>query len=176
MVEHSAVNRRVASSNLARGANLLLFFLTRIQTDNKTPRPYPPWDVVLAHSSTYSVLTTLFLAGKSLRYSSWRQRAFERVLLCFAFLLDKCRTCGILTMKTYSVSEAARVLGVDRRTLQRWVREKRIPAPTAGVVRGVLLKFWTEKDMTTVREYKAARYWGKGIDRRTGRKAKHQGS
>jgi len=26
MVEHSAVNRRVASSNLARGANLLLNF------------------------------------------------------------------------------------------------------------------------------------------------------
>ena len=28
MVEHSAVNRRVASSNLARGANLLLIFQT----------------------------------------------------------------------------------------------------------------------------------------------------
>jgi excisionase family DNA binding protein len=77
-------------------------------------------------------------------------------------------------MKTYSVSEAARILGVDRTTLRRWVRDKQVPAPTPGIVEGVLSKFWMEDEMTKLREYKAKRYWGKGIDRRTGKKAKQK--
>jgi excisionase family DNA binding protein len=68
-------------------------------------------------------------------------------------------------MKAYSISQAARLLGVDRRTLQRWVREKRIPVPTTQVVAGVRLRFWTEQDMAQLKEYKAARYWGKGKSR-----------
>lgn len=73
--------------------------------------------------------------------------------------------CGILDMKAYSISEAARVLGVDRRTLQRWVRERRIPVPTTQVLAGVRLRYWTENDMAKLSEYKAARYWGKGKGR-----------
>jgi predicted site-specific integrase-resolvase len=75
-------------------------------------------------------------------------------------------------MKTYSISEAASVLGVDRTTLRRWVRQKRVPAPTPGIVDGVLSKLWTENDMMQVRKYKVTSYWGKGLDRRTGKKAK----
>jgi excisionase family DNA binding protein len=75
-------------------------------------------------------------------------------------------------MKVYSVSEAAVALEVDRTTLRRWIRKKQIPAPTPGIVDGRLSKFWTEKEMTKIREHKAAGYWGKGIDRRTGKKAK----
>jgi excisionase family DNA binding protein len=75
-------------------------------------------------------------------------------------------------MKTYSVSDAAKVLGIDRTTLRRWIRKKQIPTPTPGIVRGRLSKCWTEKEMTRIREHKAAEYWGKGIDRRTGKKAK----
>jgi len=79
---------------------------------------------------------------------------------------------GILRMKTYSVSEAARLLEVDRRTLQRWVRDKEIPAPTPGIRDGVLGKYWTEAEMALLRKYRDEFYWGKGIDRRTGKKAK----
>jgi predicted site-specific integrase-resolvase len=79
---------------------------------------------------------------------------------------------GILHMKTYSVSEAARVLGVDRRTLQRWARNHQIPAPTARIVAGALVKSWTEEDMVKLKEHKATSYWGKGLNRRTGKKAK----
>jgi excisionase family DNA binding protein len=75
-------------------------------------------------------------------------------------------------MKKYSVSEAAQELKVDRRTLQRWVNRKMIPAPAAGVVEGRLAKFWTEGQMILIREHKTAHYAGKGLDRRTGKKAK----
>jgi excisionase family DNA binding protein len=76
----------------------------------------------------------------------------------------------------YSVSDAAQLLGIDRRTLQRWVNRKKIPAPTAGIVKGRLVKFWSEVDMKLLKEYKAATYGGKGLDRRTGKKAKQQES
>ena len=75
-------------------------------------------------------------------------------------------------MKTYSVTEAAKTLGVNRTTLQRWVRDKQVPAPKAKIVAGNIVKFWTEKEMVKLKEHKDATYWGKGIDRRTGKKAK----
>jgi len=87
-------------------------------------------------------------------------------------LLDKCRMCGTIIMKKYSVSEAAEVLAVDRRTLQRWVSRKAIPPPIAGIVNGRLVKFWTESQMALLRENRIAHYAGKGLDRRTGKKAK----
>jgi excisionase family DNA binding protein len=81
--------------------------------------------------------------------------------------------CGIIHMKTtYSVSDAAKVLDVDRRTLQRWVKKKEIPAPAARIVEGRLVKSWTEEEMVQLRRYKSDHYYGKGLDRRTGRKAK----
>ena len=75
-------------------------------------------------------------------------------------------------MKTYSVSDAARVLEVDRTTLRRWIRKKQIPAPTPGMVGGRLSKVWTEKEMAEIRQHIASGFWGKGIDRRTGKRAK----
>jgi excisionase family DNA binding protein len=78
-----------------------------------------------------------------------------------------------MDMKKYSVSEAADELEVDRRTLQRWVSRKAIPAPTDGIVNGRLVKFWTETEMAVLREHKNEHYAGKGFDRRTGKKAKN---
>jgi excisionase family DNA binding protein len=75
-------------------------------------------------------------------------------------------------MKKYSVSEAARILEVDRRTLQRWVNDKVILAPTAGIVDERLVKFWTEAEMGVLKDHKKNHYSGKGLNRRTGRKAK----
>lgn len=75
-------------------------------------------------------------------------------------------------MKTYSISDAAKLLEIDRTTLRRWIRKKKIPAPIPGIVEGRLSKCWTEYEMAKIREHKAAGYWGKGIDRKTGKKAK----
>jgi len=65
-------------------------------------------------------------------------------------------------MRTYSISEAARLLEVDRRTLHRWIRDKLVPEPAVQVISGVRLRFWSEADMAKLRRHKAARYWGKG--------------
>jgi excisionase family DNA binding protein len=90
------------------------------------------------------------------------------------FFLDKCRRCGTMDMKKYSVSEAAAFLGVDRRTLQRWVKRQAVPAPNAGIVKGRLVKFWTEVEMKSLIANKKLHYAGKGLNRRTGRKAKQK--
>lgn len=77
-----------------------------------------------------------------------------------------------MTMKTYNVSKAAEELGVNRRTLQRWSKDQKIPPPTPGIMEGRLAKFWTEKEMDLIKEYMQNEGSGKGIDRRTGKKAK----
>jgi excisionase family DNA binding protein len=69
-------------------------------------------------------------------------------------------------MADYSISEAARRLGVQRRTLYKWIREKHIPSPSVRVIAGTRLRYWTEKEMTKLRQHKAARFWGKGKSRK----------
>src|SRR6267154_1327168 len=39
-------------------------------------------------------------------------------------------------MKNYSISDAARLLQIDRTTLRRWIRKKNIPTPTPGIAHG----------------------------------------
>lgn len=73
--------------------------------------------------------------------------------------------------RKYSISEAARELGVRRTTLYKWIRTKQVPAPKEEFVSGVRFRFWSETQMAKLREHKISSYWGKGIDRRTGKKA-----
>jgi excisionase family DNA binding protein len=75
-------------------------------------------------------------------------------------------------MKSYSISDVSRLLAIDRTTLRRWIREKKVPAPTPGIVDGRLSKCWLKEDLVKIEEFKAAGYWGKGINRKTGQKAK----
>jgi hypothetical protein len=80
-----------------------------------------------------------------------------------------------LTVRSYSISAAARELSVDRNTLYKWIREKHIPPPKELFVSGIRLRIWTEKQMAKLREHKAKSYWGKGLDRRTGKKVNQKG-
>jgi excisionase family DNA binding protein len=68
-------------------------------------------------------------------------------------------------MAEYSISEAARQLGVQRRTLYKWIREKHVPSPSVRVIAGIRIRFWTETDMAKLRQYKEAHFWGKGKDK-----------
>jgi predicted DNA-binding transcriptional regulator AlpA len=72
----------------------------------------------------------------------------------------------------YSVSQTAERLGIDRTTLYRWIRRRLVPALIEEVVAGVHITYWTDKDLAKINEYKNSAYWGKGIDKKTGKKAK----
>jgi excisionase family DNA binding protein len=102
--------------------------------------------------------------------------AFARApFLDLHFNVDKVYSLCILEMADYSISEAARQLGIQRRTLYKWIREKRVPAPTTRVVAGTRIRFWTEKGMAKLRQYKAERFWSRGKSRKNEQnsKAKH---
>lgn len=49
-----------------------------------------------------------------------------------------------------------------------------IPNPKVEIVEGQLRKSWTSAEVEQIKEYKKVGYWGKGIDRRTGKKAKQK--
>jgi transposase-like protein len=72
----------------------------------------------------------------------------------------------------YSISQVARILEVNRRTLQRWILGKQIPSPKVEIVDGKLKKSWTAAEVAQIKEHKKTTYWGKGLNRRTGKKAK----
>jgi hypothetical protein len=76
--------------------------------------------------------------------------------------------------KDCSISKAARIVGVNRRTLQRWILAEQIPSPKVEIVGGKLKKSWTAAEVAQIKEYKQRTYWGKGIDRRTGKKVKNK--
>jgi hypothetical protein len=80
--------------------------------------------------------------------------------------------CDIYMKKDYSISEAARIVGVNRRTLQRWILAKLIPGPKVEIVDSKLKKSWTAAEVAQIREHKQETFWGKGINRRSGKKAK----
>jgi DNA-binding transcriptional MerR regulator len=65
-------------------------------------------------------------------------------------------------MEKYSISEAARRLGVHRSTLHRWIEEGHVPQPLAENVAGARLRYWTKDGFAKVEEYKRMNYWGHG--------------
>jgi len=79
-----------------------------------------------------------------------------------------------LTMekKTYSVNEVAELIDVGKATIYRWIRRKVVPQLIEEVIAGVCVTYWTDKEVAQVKAYWTAHYCGKGIDRRTGKKAK----
>ena len=77
-----------------------------------------------------------------------------------------------ITTRLYTISEAAKELGITRNTLYKWIREEVISDPKESFASGIRLRVWNEKQMAKIQEYKKNNYWGKGIDRRTGKKAK----
>ena len=61
-------------------------------------------------------------------------------------------------VKGYSTVEVARIVGVHKNTLKRWLREALIPEPRRNRVAGVGYRIWAERDVERVRRYKAAHY------------------
>ena len=55
-------------------------------------------------------------------------------------------------MRTYSTREAARILGVDRITLQRYIAKKVVAAPPLRKLGGGRFREWTNRDIERVRK------------------------
>lgn len=89
-------------------------------------------------------------------------------------LLTKWTDMSTIKAYRYSISEAARELGVRRTTLYKWIKTKQVPSPKEELISGIRFRFWSEAQMAKLREHKARSYWGKGIDRKTGKKARQK--
>jgi hypothetical protein len=70
-------------------------------------------------------------------------------------------------MKTYSTAQVARMIGVHKVTLQRWLLDGKTAEPKRIKNGGVDARVWTDRDVVRIRKYKEENY-RKG----RGRKAK----
>lgn len=61
-------------------------------------------------------------------------------------------------MKTYSTMQIARMAGIGRMTLLRWLKSGRVPEPRRISDGGVEARIWTDRDLKRVRRHKAAHY------------------
>jgi excisionase family DNA binding protein len=66
-------------------------------------------------------------------------------------------------MSSYSTSEVAKLLGVSKNTLLRWLYAGKIAEPRHHTNGGQDVRIWVERDLSRVRRYKNANYWkGRG--------------
>lgn len=65
----------------------------------------------------------------------------------------------------FSISETARLLGVHRGTIRRWIEAGFIPQPIAENIAGARLRYWHKDEFAKVKEYKD-RHFGEGQGRR----------
>jgi predicted site-specific integrase-resolvase len=73
----------------------------------------------------------------------------------------------------YSISETARLLGVHRGTLRRWIKARAIPEPVAEDIAGSRLRYWTATGLAKVKQYKEEHFRdGQGLRSKRVKKAK----
>ncbi|MGC2332781.1 MAG: MerR family DNA-binding transcriptional regulator [Candidatus Acidiferrales bacterium] len=61
-------------------------------------------------------------------------------------------------MAQYSISEAARLLGIHRATLHRWIDKGVVPEPISAKIAGSVLRYWAEDGFAKLKDYKANHY------------------
>jgi hypothetical protein len=81
-------------------------------------------------------------------------------------LLIYVHTTGV--MRNYSTAEVARAVGVDKKTLLRWLWAGKISEPRHHTNGGQDVRIWTERDLQRVRRFKEANYRkGRGRKKKT---------
>jgi DNA-binding transcriptional MerR regulator len=73
-------------------------------------------------------------------------------------------------MAQYSISEAARLLGIHRATLHRWIEKRAVPEPIAQEIAGSQIRYWTEDGFAKLKQHKAEQY-----RKKPRRKSEHRG-
>ena len=61
-------------------------------------------------------------------------------------------------MANYSTKQVAKILGISRVTLQRWLLSRSVQEPERVTAGGVDARVWTESDIERVRQYKKTHY------------------
>ena len=61
-------------------------------------------------------------------------------------------------MQTYSTAQAARLIGIDRVTLQRWLISRRVKEPKKVAAGSVEIRVWTDQDVERLRKFKKENY------------------
>jgi DNA-binding transcriptional MerR regulator len=61
-------------------------------------------------------------------------------------------------MAEYSISRAAKLLGVHRSTLHRWIAKGVVPEPIAKEIAGSQLRYWTEDGFAKLKQYRVDYY------------------
>jgi len=64
----------------------------------------------------------------------------------------------LLGMRTFSTAEVAKLVGINRRTLYRWLYAGQIPEPKRGRLAGRNFRIWTQRDVNRVVRYKQFHY------------------
>jgi predicted site-specific integrase-resolvase len=65
----------------------------------------------------------------------------------------------------FSISETARLLGVHRGTIRRWIKAGLIPQPIAEDTAGARLRYWNKDGFAKVKAYQD-KHFGEGRGRR----------
>jgi excisionase family DNA binding protein len=71
--------------------------------------------------------------------------------------------------KLYTTTEAAKLAGISRQTLQMWIVAGRIKAPE--VLRPLHLRLWTSEDVAQLKQVKRKRF-----SRKPGRRPRQEGA
>jgi predicted site-specific integrase-resolvase len=61
-------------------------------------------------------------------------------------------------MQSYSTVQVAKTVGVDKKTLLRWLWAGKISEPKHYTNGGQDVRIWTERDLQRVRRFKEANY------------------
>ena len=69
-------------------------------------------------------------------------------------------------MAQYSISEAARLLGIHRATLHRWIEKGVVPEPATQRIAGSQIRYWTDEGFAKLKQYKADQYQKKPRSKR----------
>ncbi len=59
---------------------------------------------------------------------------------------------------TYSAAQAARMLGIHKVTLQRWLLDGKVAEPNKVRIGNIESRIWTHSDVEHVRRYKQKNY------------------
>lgn len=69
--------------------------------------------------------------------------------------------------KTYTTVQVAKMLGVGRDTIYRWIRARKIPRAKVARLGNVQVRLWTGREVSEIRRYmKQNPYQGRGRKRK----------